>query len=532
MKLKASASTFLLFLALVAFSSSAAAQNETALRAVGFMPYDKAAPGQIAELRVEGLGTRFTALPPLGELQILISQDGTTHTAAARTATPTMIREARAGADAKVGAAAMDADVEMKSYHGVTFVVPRVLHEGEAEVVLQYRKRQSNAVKLNILARPPSPTVGGTVITTIAPMSLPAPPKRGAPIGNPGLRFERGAKAELHIRPLVDPEDESSAVLVRFKQGSAFHEANARVRHREAKTESINGGVRFSPPRDVLEIVVPELLALGDAEIEVRLRAGGQTGDAVLLPVVITDATRAVETPKETAPRLLSVAPRRVGAGQAVMLSIDHRRTLDPDPSKTLIVVEQNGVRQTLRPEMNSAVRNPDTPPDAPVLLIARLDQPIVGAARISVVNPSRAEEQGGMSEAKDLEIVAEVLPPEVLGVNESTKAELAPLRQMYEAQTKAGRKFGEYDPDSRYVTIRARGIDYNPRFVRIRMEQEGRTPSTLSFADFAHLSGDTLIVRAPKDLSAGTVQITIENSGAGRYSTPVVRTFEWSGRQ
>jgi hypothetical protein len=136
------------------------------------------------------------------------------------------------------------------------------------------------------------------------------------------------------------------------------------------------------------------------------------------------------------------------------------------------------------------------------------------------------------MSEAKDLEIVAEVLPPEVLGVNESTKAELAPLRQMYEAQTKAGRKFGEYDPDSRYVTIRARGIDYNPRFVRIRMEQEGRTPSTLSFADFAHLSGDTLIVRAPKDLSAGTVQITIENSGAGRYSTPVVRTFEWSGRQ
>jgi hypothetical protein len=375
--------------------------------------------------------------------------------------------------------------------------------------------------------------VGGTSIISMGPSSLP-PPLRGGPASNLGLRFERGAKkVELHVRPLFDPDDADAAVLVRFRQGGAYYDAPARVVHYEKRTEDLKGGgVKFSPARDVLEVDVPELLAPGEAEIEVSLRAGAQTGEAASLPVTITDAARAYEAPKESAPRALAVTPRRVGAGQALMISVDRRRALDPDPSKVLVVFEaQNGTRYTLKPELNSAVRGPDTAPDAPVLLAVRPTRQIIGAAEVRLLNPSREEYAGGLSEPAPVEVVDEVLPPALISVAESTKAELARLRQIYEEQAGAGRRFTAYDPAARYVTIRAAGLDYNPGFLRVRMEQEGGAAVTLGPGDFSLFSDNSVIVRVPKELGAGATRVTVENRGEKGYSAPAVMTFELRGR-
>jgi hypothetical protein len=95
----------------------------------------------------------------------------------------------------------------------------------------------------------------------------------------------------------------------------------------------------------------------------------------------------------------------------------------------------------------------------------------------------------------------------------------------MYETQKQAGREFPEYDPESRYLTIQVRGIDYNPNFVRVTLEQ-GDQRYTLSFGDFSSYSADGLIVRLPEELTAGAVKLTMQNSGGDRYSTPVTKTF------
>jgi len=129
------------------------------------------------------------------------------------------------------------------------------------------------------------------------------------------------------------------------------------------------------------------------------------------------------------------------------------------------------------------------------------------------------------MSAPVPLEIVDEVLPPEVSGVAESTDAELDRLRQMYAAQKEAGKEFHAYDPNRRYLTIRAHGVDYNPKFVRITLEQADKK-FTLSPNDFSLFSNDALIVRLPKELKGGNVKVTIENFGGDRYSTPVTKSF------
>ena len=91
--------------------------------------------------------------------------------------------------------------------------------------------------------------------------------------------------------------------------------------------------------------------------------------------------------------------------------------------------------------------------------------------------------------------------------------------------RSRQGEQFPEYDPSRRYLTISVRGIDYNPNFVRITLEQADQK-FTLSFADFSSYSGEALIVRIPKDLRSGNVKFTIENSGGDRFSTPVAKSF------
>jgi hypothetical protein len=419
----------------------------------------------------------------------------------------------------------------MKAFQSVSFVVPRALHAGAAEVVVEYRKQRSAPFTLNVVERPLRPVVGGTGIVTIAPASLPPPPRRGDTAPGIGLRLERSAKGvELHVRPLLDPEDPEAGVLVRFKQGGAVHDAEARVVHREKRTETANGRMlRMTPARDVLEVDVPDTLSTGEAEMEVRLRAAGQTGEAATVPVTITDAERAYEAPAAAAPRALAVTPRRIGAGQALMVSVDRRRTLDPDPSQAVVVFETPDGAWSFKakPEMNGAVRGPDRGPDAPVLLIVRVPKQMTGAVRVRLLNPARAENEGGASEPAQIEVVAEALAPELLGAAEASPAELAQIRQLSEAQQRAGLPAPPFDPARRYVTIRANGLDYNPRFLRVRMEQEGRGAFTLGPGDFPLFSNNSVVVRVPKEIGAGAVRLSIENRGANGYSAPAVKTFE-----
>ncbi|HJQ31734.1 MAG TPA: hypothetical protein VJ866_06140 [Pyrinomonadaceae bacterium] len=536
MRLAALASLFAIVFAL---SATAAAQTDGALRIAGAAPYDRVVPGQILELRVEGFGERFTSPPEDGSLRVLLTQDGATQTLAVRTATQTFVREGSVSAAAAAAGAVVpagDAPAGMKAFQAIGFVVPRGLHAGEAEVVVSYRKQRSAPFKLNIVERPLRPVVGGASIVTIAPASItPPPPRRGEPGPNPGLRLERGAKGvELHVRPLFDPEDPEAGVLVRFMQGGAVYDADARIVHRERKVETTSErGLRFSPARDVVEVDVPDTLSTGEAEMEVRLRAAGQTGDAATVHVTITDAERSYESPAAAAPRALSVTPRRVGVGQALMVSVDRRRALEPDPSKAVVVFESMDGAWSFKakPEMNGAVRGPDRGPEAPVLLVVRVPKEMTGAVRVRVVNPARAEYEGGVSEPAQIEVVAEAVAPEVLDVAEASASELAQLRQITAAQEQAGINARQYDPTRRYVSIRANGLDYNPRFLRVKMEQDGRGSFTLGPGDFPLFSNGSVVVRVPKEIVPGAVRVTVENRGANGYSAPAVKTFELPAR-
>jgi hypothetical protein len=531
MRLAALRPLFAALLALNCLAHAAAQTAEGALRIAEVGPYNRAVPGQIMELRVEGFDERFIKPPEGDALRVLLTQDGSTLTARVRTAAPVLVREGppAAGAGTSVG---------MKSYQGLTFVVPRGLHAGEADVVVAYRGRRSAPFKLNIVERPQRPTVGGAPVVSISPGSLPPPPPAGsaATRSRLGLKFERGAKGVvLHVRPLADPEDAEAGVTVRFRQGEAFYDANARVVHRAGGREDFsNGGFRLMPARDLLEIDVPDVLTPGEAELEITLRAAGQTGDAALVPVTVTDAERAFESPKESAPRMLAVTPRRVGAGQALMISVDRRRALDPEPSKVSVVFETPDGAWSFKakPEKMSLGRAQMAPPDAPVLLVVRAPKNITGDVRVRLHNPARADYEGASSEPAQVEIVSETLPPEVQSVGEANGVELSQLRQIAQAQAADPRVRPAYSPGARYVAIRGTGIDPDPQYVRVRLEQEGRGAVTLERGDFALFSSGSVIVRVPQGFGPGAVRLSVENRGANGYSAPVVKTFELSARQ
>ena len=482
-------------------------------------PYDRAVPGQIVELLVQGLGggNSFPDLSPK-DFRITVSQDGVTKQASARTSTPTMFGESPKGAPA-------NAEPEMRPYQSVAFVVPRGLRAGDVELVLSYRRQSSAPVKLMIVDQPMRPVLATVAIETINPSAL-SLPAGAAPVTNsPGWKLERGTKAQFHLQPLMDPEDPNVGVVVQFKQGDASFDAIARVVHQSKKVETQGSIVTFFPDSDFLEVEIPAGLKMGAAQVSVRLRANGQVGEAESAQVEITDSSRAPEAPTMNAPQLLAVTPRKVGAGQALMISVDHARTLEPDPAKALILFEQGSTRYVVQPEMNSAVIHPGGNPDESVFMIARPTRQIIGATKVRIFNSLRSE-QTGTSQPIEIEIIDEVLPPEISSVAEATSTDLAPLRQMYETQHNAGREFPEYDPNRRYLTINATGLDPNPHFVRIRLQQ-GERSATLSYPDFSLYSSDRLIVRLPKDFQVGSTILSVENRGAESYSTPVKKTFE-----
>ena len=519
MKLFALASLFLLLCA-----PAALAQSAGGFRISSVFPYDRVVPGQIVELRVENMGEQLLGPPPGDALRILVTQDGATKSSSARTANPGMVRDTTPGSDTP-GA--------LKPMQSISFVVPKGLHVGEAEVVVSFRGRRSTPFKLNVVERPQRPLVALTSIVSIAPAAV-------TPQQSPqrtGAKFERGAKGvEMRVMPLADPEDAEAAVVVRFKQGGTFYDAPARVVHRPGESRSLPGGRGFSnmSPRDVLEVDVPELLATGEAELEVSLRAGGLTGEAAVVPVVITDAERAFESPKAAAPRVLSISPRRVGAGQALHISVDRRRGLEPDPSKVVVVFEtpDGASSQSVAPEINSAARMSSMPPDMPVFLVVRAPKLPAGAVNVRVVNPARADYEGASSEPAQVEVTAEALAPEVQGAAEASADEYSRLRQLGAAQPADSRMRPVYDPSARYVSIRVGGLDPNPNFVRVRFAQEGRATATLGKDDLVLYTGDSLLVRLPKGFGPGVVRVSVENIGASGYSEPAQATFHLPARR
>lgn len=488
----------------------------------GIKPYDKAVPGQVMDALIEGLGSDATPVVfPATDFSVEVLQDGVAQPAKVRIAKFTMIREANPQSSNRN---TVDfAGMKLRSYQSVSFVVPKGLHPGAAEVVVSFKGQRGNSIGMEIIEKPLRPLVGGMSVIAVGGM----PPDRtsGRLEGNDlGWRLERGTTAKIHVNPLVDPEDPNSAVLITFKQGGNDYEAVTRITSTPAKVENRSRGVGFLPAREELEVDVPAALTLGKAEVEIRLKANGQISDPAKMTATITDMTRVAEASNESAPRVLALTPKRIGAGQSLMISIDQRRTLEPSPKETQIIVEQDNARYIATIEKNSALVGPSKAPDAPVGLFVRTTRQLIGRVQIRVLNPLRGE-QTGLSAPVSLEIVDEVLPPEVTAVNQSTDAELERLRQMQVMQKEVGKDFRIYDPDRRYLTIRGQGIDYNPKFVRITLEQTGQK-FTLSPGDFALFSNDSLIVRLPKDLKGGEVKFTIENSGGDRYSTPVTKSF------
>jgi hypothetical protein len=513
----------LLLILLIVTTSLTVRPQQTSFTVAKVRPYDKAVPGQVMEVLIEGItpGTAPMILPAT-DFNVDVSQDGVSQKAKVRDTKFSMIREL------KPEGTNTSADAKMRVYHAVSFVVPKGLHPGPAEVIASYKGQPGNPIGMEIIEKPLPPVVGGTAVLSISGLPPSRVPDR--PQGNDlGWRLERGTSAIVFVHPMADPDDPNSAVLIRFKQGGADYDAVTRIKTTAARVENRERSVGFLPSREELEVDVPAALTLGKAQVEIRVKANGQVSDPVSITAMITDVTRAVEEPKVSAPRIMSATPTTIGAGQSLVISIDHRRTLEPSPKQTQVIVEQNNTRYVATIERNSALFGPSQEPDRPVGLFVRTTRQLIGRVQIRVLNPLRGE-QGGMSEPVPLEIVDEVLPPELTSVQEATAADLSRLREMYEIQKKAGREFPEYAPDRRYLMVRVRGIDYNPNFVRITLEQAGET-YRLVFADFSSYSSDGLIVRLPDDIKAGNVKFTIENSGGDRFSKPVSQSFVLQSR-
>lgn len=516
-----------LLLVLLIVTTPLAVRSQQSFNVAGIKPFDKAVPGQVMEVLIEGLTSDASPMAlPATAFRVEVSQDGVTQIAKVRITKFTMIREMNPESSNRN---TVDfAGMKMHPYQSVSFVVPQGLHPGPAEVVASYKGQRGNAVAMEIIEKPLRPVVTTTAV--LAAGGLPPDRMSGKLPGNDiGWRLERGATAKFSVFPLVDPDDPNSAVLIRFRQDGNDYDAVTRIASSPSRVVNRGPGVGFLAARDELEVDVPAALVLGKVEIEIRLKANGQVGDAATLTATITDVTRAAEAPNVNTPRVMVVVPNRVGAGQSLQISVDHRRTLEPSPKETQVIVEQGDARYFASIEQNTALIGPSKEPDAPVAFIVRTTRQLTGRVQIRVLNPLRGE-QSGMSAPVSLEIVDEVLPPEVSGVAESTNAELDRLRQMDAAAKEAGKEFHAYDPGRRYLTIRAHGVDLNPNFVRITLEQAD-LKFTLSPNDFTLFSNESLIVRLPKDLKGGNVKFTIENFGGDRYSTPVTKSFVLESR-
>jgi hypothetical protein len=486
-----------------------------------------AVPGQLVHAFVSGVSDREMPPLPINRFAVSVTQNGVTRQAKVRSVGFAMLsqRPPNASASPRVDnlPGLTDQTSTAKPCQMVMFTVPEGLREGDANVVVAYLGRSSNAVNFKIANRLPVPRID-MLRGVVSSASRPNPSPEEIKQTRSEIRLERGHDTEILVQPLIDPEVPGSGVQVVFKQGNVTKTVNAQVTRREA-AESSGNTVTFGPARYVITVRAPEDLALGPAQIEARLSANGQFSDPGSAEALITDSLGNAGNADQLKPHLANLGEKQVGIGQTITLAID-ARWLAPDPSKTLIVLEQGSERVELKPEMNTAaLRGGRLSANAAAVLIARVGDDFTGKVNVRVYNPARGVE-GGLTEGIPIEIVEEVVPPIAIKVSEARNQDLAMLRALRSERLKQGRDSYEYDPDARYVTIQAIGLDHNPNFVRITFEQGGRR-FTLKYKDFSLTMGDRLVVRVPDDIKPGKAQITIQNSSGDRLSDPVITTVE-----
>ncbi|HLG16410.1 MAG TPA: hypothetical protein VJH03_18180 [Blastocatellia bacterium] len=511
-------------LMIVLLTSGVSTRGQSGEFRIEQLPDVAAAPGQMIQLYVAGVSDRPIPPIPPERFEVLVIQNEVTHKAHVKAAS-----HVRANPTAKRQPVPKGEPVNVeeivasfKPYQAVMFTVPETLSEGEAAAVVIYREKRSNEFKFKVVSRPPAPRVTGVVAVASFSPQLPGGQMKGIPMR--GLTFERGKNTVIGVSPLIDPDVPGTAILVTFTQGPLILEVLARVKRIDPAEQEARR-ILYAPTRYEVTVKTPADLVAGPAEVAVRLRANGQTGDPDVLQTVIVDSSNEIESPERLRPLITNVSQSRVGHGQAFQLSVDDVRRLGPDALKTVVVIEQDSRRVELVPEMNSSKFRRELQSGA-VVLAVRVGPELTGKVMVRVYNPARSEE-AGMSDGVPIEITEEVLPPVVSRVSEASKQDLAMLSAMREAALAAGQPAGEYDADARYVTIRASGLDYNPKFVRIEFEQGGETftPGKNSF--WAN-TGDRLIVSLPEGISPGIVHLRIRNLvPSGEMSEAATSAFD-----
>ena len=152
---------FLLLVLLIVTTSITVRPQESSFTVTGIKPYDRAVPGQIMDVLIEGLssGTAPIVLPATA-FKVEVSQDGVTQIAKLRIVKFTMITETN---PQRLNRNTVDfAGMKMRPYQSVSFVVPKGLHAGPAEVVVSCKGQRGNAIGMEILEK-----TGGDVKLTI-----------------------------------------------------------------------------------------------------------------------------------------------------------------------------------------------------------------------------------------------------------------------------------------------------------------------------------------------------------------------------
>ncbi len=152
MKLKFSSVFFLVLLCLS--NSITAHTQQSSFTVAGIKPFEKAVPGQVMEVLIEGLGLGTAPMMiPETDFKVIVSQDGIAQEAKVRIAKYTMVRERNPDSVNDV------AGMKLQIYRSVSFVVPQGLRPGPAQVIASYKGHQGNPVSMEIIQKPLTPVV-------------------------------------------------------------------------------------------------------------------------------------------------------------------------------------------------------------------------------------------------------------------------------------------------------------------------------------------------------------------------------------
>src|SRR6185369_2582015 len=242
-----------LLILLVAITSLSVRPQQSSFNVAAIKPYDKAVPGQVMEVLIQGLGSAATPMAfPATSFSVEVSQDGVSQLAKVRIAKFTMIPEANPEDSKTTDFAGM----KMRPYQAVMFVVPKGLHPGAAEVVVSFKGQRGNPVSMEIIEKPLRPVVGTMSVLAVGGMP---PDRTSAKLegNNLGWRLERGTTVKLYVTPLVDPDDPNSAVLISFKQGGNEYDAVTRIKSTPSGVENRGRNFGFMVAREELEVDVP-----------------------------------------------------------------------------------------------------------------------------------------------------------------------------------------------------------------------------------------------------------------------------------